>query len=63
MRSGGLLQPALPGSPRSAWFACPEHGCRYRERARPDGLLTEEFCPVHGRLLVRADSPPGRPEI
>ena len=59
MRSGGLLQPALAGFPHSAWFACPEDGCRYQERAWPDGSLEAEFCPVHDQLLVRIEPAPG----
>lgn len=52
LRSGGLLAPTGPACRSTTWYACPEPDCRYRERARSDGSLAEEFCPRHGALLV-----------
>ena len=58
-RSGGIFLP--PHEPRGwtgDWYACPEAGCGYQERAASDGTLGQEYCPEHGKVLTRV-TPPG----
>lgn len=52
-RSAGLVSPGQSTDRKVIWYICQDASCHYRERARYDGSLTNEFCPRDGSLLVR----------
>ena len=57
-RSGGIFQPPRePHGWTGDWYSCPEPDCDYAERAAADGTLGQEYCPVHGAVLERLNSP------